>query len=161
MRKIFATYGIAVVSVIVALGLFSFFLGVSLENRQNLQQILGTIMQRELDKYAVEARLGTAFDEIGGHVLPRIELARADAIVKGQKITLSQFLNAYDRKGTRIAVYLQDVWREDWTRDASVSQVNDTQVLFSSSGIYWLLVGAKDAQGYQRESIVKIYVKEG
>ena len=161
MRKIFATYGVAVVSVIVALSLFTFCFEVSFGNRQNLQQIFGIIMQSEMDKYTSQTELGTAFDEVGGHILPTIELINADAIVKGQKISLTQVLKAYDRNGASVSVSLKEVWKEDWTKDASVSRVNHSQLIFARAGVYWLLVSAEDAQGYQRENIVKIYVKEG
>ena len=161
MRKIFGVYGIAVVTVFVALVLFSFCLDISFGNRQNLQQIFGIIVQGELDNNTKQNRLGTAFDEIGGQAFPKIELTCADAIIKGQKIALSDFLTAYDRTGAHIGMYLQEIWKEDWTKDASVLCVNDTQIMFERAGIYWLLVGAKDAQGRERESFVKIYVKEG
>lgn len=161
MKKIFGYYGIAVVSVVVVLALFSILFGVSFENRQNLQQMLGTMIEEQLEQHTKQIRMGTAFDTIADHPLPNITLTSTDAIVKGKQVALTQFLDAHDTYGKVIDVYVKGVWNEDMKEDTSVQLIAQTHLLFASAGVYWLEVSASDAQGYQRNSMVKIYVKEG
>jgi len=161
MKKIFGYYGRAIVAVVIAMGVFAILFGVSFENRQNLQAMLGTIIGEQLDHHSRQQRMGDSFDIVANHVLPVISVTNVDSLVKGKQIPLTQFLMARDKDGKSIRVRLHGVWNEALQTQTSVQLIANTHLVFASAGIYWLQVSATDAGGFQRESMVKIYVKEG
>ena len=161
MKKIFGYYGITIVSVLTALVLFTFLFGNAFENRQNLQQILGTVMEAQLNTFTRAIRVGDAFDCIAAHTLPSISLKNTDSLVKGKCIPLTQFVTALDASGKSVSTCVEGVWNEELKVDTSVQLSGTNNLLFTNAGVYWIEISARDAQGYQKNCMMKIYVKEG